>query len=147
MKRILFVCTGNTCRSPLAEHLLRAKYPDRYEVKSAGIAAFDGEDAASHVHQVLQEKGISIKHRSQSVTLELIQWADIVLTMTENHQHILSENFRLEAGKIVALKHYVSGASTGGDIADPYGGSEEQYRKTMAELDALIEQLMERERK
>lgn len=145
MKRILFVCTGNTCRSPLAEHLLKAMAKDRYEVKSAGIAAFDGDAAAEHVHQVLQEKGITITHRAQPVTPELIDWADLVLTMTKQHERILQESFPEQVEKIVALKAYVMEQETNLDVADPFGGSLEVYRQTRNELEELLERLIEKE--
>lgn len=145
MKRILFVCTGNTCRSPLAEHLLKAMAKDRYEVKSAGIAAFDGDAAAEHVHQVLREKGITIKHRAQPVTPELIDWADLVLTMTKQHERILQESFPEQVEKIAALKAYVMEQETNLDVADPFGGSLEVYRQTRNELEELLERLIEKE--
>ena len=145
MKRILFVCTGNTCRSPLAEHLLKAMAKDRYEVKSAGIAAFDGDQASQQVHHVLEEKGIVIQHQAQSVTPELIDWADLVLTMTKQHERILQESFPEQVEKIAALKAYVMEQETNLDVADPFGGSLEVYRQTRNELEELLERLIEKE--
>lgn len=145
MRRILFVCTGNTCRSPLAEHLLKAMAEDRYEVKSAGIAAFDGDQASQQVHHVLEEKGIVIQHQAQSVTPELIDWADLVLTMTKQHEQILQARFPEQEGKIVALKAYVTDEETNLDVTDPFGGSVEVYRKTRDELEELLKKFLEKE--
>lgn len=146
MKRILFVCTGNTCRSPMAEHLFKAKATDTYAVQSAGIAAIEGQDAAEHVHHVLKEKGIAVEHKSQHVTPELIAWADLILTMTGQHQLLLQEQFPEKKEQILTLKQYVTGQTEDTDIADPFGGTLELYRQTRNELDELLEQLLEKEK-
>jgi len=143
VKNILFVCTGNTCRSPLAENLLRHKAGERYQVKSAGVAAFPGGDATSHVKSLLQEKGIEMNHSSQMVTPELLDWADIVLTMTEGHKALLMDHFPEKADYIFTLKEYVNQSAADVNVMDPYGGSLETYRETMKELDALLDKLLQ----
>lgn len=106
MKNILFVCTGNTCRSPMAEALLRAKAGDRFDVRSAGVFAVDGGPAAHEAVQVLSERGIDCHHQSKKLDEALIRWADVILTMTESHKHAVGVRFPESAGKVYTLKEY-----------------------------------------
>lgn len=145
MKHILFVCTGNTCRSPMAEYLLRHKAGEKYEVKSAGLAAFPGQDAAENVKQLLNEQGILVDHKSQPVTPELMEWADLVLTMTEAHMHHLQEQFPDKKDVIYTLKTYVDPKHENPNISDPFGGNKEVYESTMHEIEAWLERFVEKE--
>jgi protein-tyrosine-phosphatase len=141
MKRILFVCTGNTCRSPLAEALFRSKLGDaQWEVRSAGVAAYDGQPASQHTLQVLNERGISHDHNAQRLTEELVAWADLILTMTRSHKSLVCTYFPAAADKVFTLREYV-GIEGMEDIADPFGGSVEDYRKCAEEIDESLDRL------
>ncbi len=147
-KHILFVCTGNTCRSPMAEHLLRHKAGDMFDVQSAGLAAFPGQDASPEVIQLFKERQIAMKHKSQSVTEALMDWSDLVLTMTERHRQMLIDRFPDRADQIHCLKAYVQtgdGNSGDYDIADPFGGNSATYARTFEEMERLITALIEKE--
>ncbi|OIJ21801.1 hypothetical protein BKP45_03640 [Anaerobacillus alkalidiazotrophicus] len=105
MERFLFVCTGNTCRSPLAEALLKHKRPD-LQVKSAGVSALPGMNVSEGSLNVLGEKGIPFEHLSNQVNEQLMKWADIVLTLTVSHKRLLVKQFPFFVDKIFTLKEY-----------------------------------------
>ncbi|WP_305082616.1 low molecular weight protein arginine phosphatase [Oceanobacillus alkalisoli] len=140
---ILFVCTGNTCRSPMAEAILRDRYP-QVEVQSAGVFAADGASASDHTYQALEENGITLDHRSQPATEELLEWAELVLTMTSQHKQLLTMEYPDFTEKLYTLKEYTDEESHDYDISDPYGGDLHAYRSTRAELEDQIDRLIEK---
>ena len=143
MIRIVFVCTGNTCRSPMAEAILKGKLEkigvaDCVNVSSAGISAWEGQPASPEAMGVLfHRKILSIgAHRSQQVRAKHLSEADLILTMTRAHKERLERLFADCAGKIALLSEY---AGSTGDVADPIGGSLNEYQLCADELDRWIE--------
>ncbi|MEO3947206.1 low molecular weight protein arginine phosphatase [Gorillibacterium sp. CAU 1737] len=108
-KTILFVCTGNTCRSPMAEGLLRKMALEAglsIEVKSAGVAAMEGSSISSHSQRVLADKGVRERLHSQPVRESLVTEADLILTMTARHKNQVLSRFPSAQGKIFTLLEY-----------------------------------------
>ncbi len=149
---LLFVCTGNTCRSPMAEVLMRKKMaerlgclPDELEdrgtvVASAGIAALAGGRPSAEAEQIVAERGLDMSdHVSQPLTDRLVRYADLILTMTRGHREAIIAQWPDASSRVSLL------CSCGSDVADPIGGSAELYRRCAEqieqELDAWIEKL------
>lgn len=140
IQTVLFVCTGNTCRSPMAEYLFRRKLGGVLDVhcSSAGLAAPDGAPASSHAITVMREIGCDLSaHRSRSLTPEMIDEAGLIVVMTSAHRDAVC---RLcpQARDRVRLLHAFGVEQTGKDVSDPFGQSESRYRQTRNELDDAI---------
>ncbi|MGG0286819.1 low molecular weight protein arginine phosphatase [Peribacillus butanolivorans] len=142
MIRVLFVCTGNTCRSPMAEAILKNKNIKGIEVRSAGVYASAGQDASMHAKSVLVENNISHNHSSTPLSEKEIDWATHIFTMTEGHKAAIMNTFPHIIDKTFTLKEFVNDDKHDRDIIDPFGGPEDLYRETFRELQDLIEELV-----
>ncbi|GGA12486.1 protein-tyrosine-phosphatase [Paenibacillus marchantiophytorum] len=108
--RILFVCTGNTCRSPLAEGLLRIRVHQEglaAEVRSAGVSAISGGPISRNSASLLQEAGFKDSLSSLAIQESEVQWADLILTMTMGHKRTVIQRFPDAMEKTFTLKEYV----------------------------------------
>lgn len=145
--RILFVCTGNTCRSPMAAFLAQQKIRERkldWKAESAGLYAIEGQSITKPAASALQEHAVEVTdHKSRSITDNLITDSDVIFTMTASHAWELRRRYPQYAGKIQALGAFVQDIASEPDpqydIVDPYGGSDEQYRVTADELSRMID--------
>jgi glycine hydroxymethyltransferase len=137
MKNILFVCTGNICRSPMAEGLLRHMTARRGDVRvaSAGLGAMDGQRPSLHAVEALAREGIDISgHRSQPVSAALLQRADFVFTMTRDHRDMLLLLFPEAGAKIRLLRGNEAAKGGRADVYDPIGGSFVTYETCKEEI-------------
>lgn len=109
MKRILLVCTGNTCRSPMAEAMLRdmARQAGRtLEVRSAGIAAMDGMPPSANAVETLNRRRIPLPGSSAALTSGTVEWADVILTMTTGHKQAIAQRHPGAIDKTFTLKEF-----------------------------------------
>jgi glycine hydroxymethyltransferase len=144
VKNIVFICTGNTCRSPMAAALLRhAMGPNPgFAVQSAGVAARAGAPASPETVAVLREAGINLgDHRSRPVTSEMIREAQLILTMTRGHREVILELFP-EASERVFLVGDFAGDPTLREIPDPIGCGRDAYLETRDAIVAAIPGLL-----
>jgi protein-tyrosine phosphatase len=131
----LFVCTGNTCRSPLAE-VLAASLLEGSLCGSAGLAAVGGQSASWEAILVAEENGLDLsEHRARPLSRELLLWADTVLTMTRSQKSSLLRDYPDHAAKIQTL-----GEAAGSrlEISDPWGGNLADYKACFAEIRQLL---------
>jgi protein-tyrosine-phosphatase len=145
--RILFVCTGNTCRSALADALARKVAVERglvdVEIVSAGTSAWDGAPASDGALLVGMERGLDLsQHRAQTLTRDLVREASLVLAMGPHHLE------RIEAlggsGKAYLLTDFASRGTSVRPVNDPIGGELEVYRATADELEQEIRRVFDR---
>ena len=136
---LVLVCTGNTCRSPMAECLMRARLAkltgkeDAVTVVSAGLAAFPGDRASSNAVDVMQRQGLDLsEHSSQVMTEQLLGQADLVLTMTRGHREAILSKFPDAADRVFTVR------VDGGDIADPVGAPVEAYEACANQIDSQL---------
>jgi len=138
---VLVVCTGNICRSPLAEALLRVELErhgaNEYRVSSAGTGAWDGSPASEGALLVGLEHEIDLSaHRARLLTRDLVGAADVILTMTRQ-QRARVEELGGE-GKVHVLGEYAGRTGPEADVNDPWGGDLDVYRETFGQLSELV---------
>jgi glycine hydroxymethyltransferase len=142
MKTILFVCTGNVCRSPMAEGLFRHAVKGRgeYRVVSAGVGAIDGQPPSAHAVRALKELQMDIsRQRSRMLTGELVQQADYIFGMTHGHVDAITLLYPQAADKSFVLREFDDTLeSFEKDIADPIGGSYEVYLNVRDQIEQGI---------
>ena len=154
MKKILFVCTGNTCRSPMAEVIFRDLVEKEglkdIEVMSAGIFAVPEDRANPNAIDVMKKRGLSLEnHKSTMLTADILEEADLILTMTIGHKEVILQNYPELEEKIFTLKEYVNNPediknANDINISDPFGQSIAIYKKNADEIMTNLKKLLEK---
>ena len=148
---ILFVCTGNTCRSAMAEaeaKRLCREQPDRYGdfvIQSAGVHCAGETPASAEAVQVAKEAGCDLSDfRAKQVKMEHLEWADYVFVMTKNQKQMLEMAAPAYRSKIFLLKAYAQGTPDAEDIMDPFGGTPAVYEICFRQLRESIRTVFEK---
>ncbi len=149
--KIMFICTGNICRSAMAEAMLKklAKQKNKeIEVYSAGTTAYTGDVCTENAIQVMDEYGIDIrKHRATNIKESKIEEMDLILCATTSHKQMVNYLYPNLKEKVYTIKEYAEkndiNKSTNINISDPWGFSTEVYRKCAKEIEENLEKIID----
>ena len=148
-RKIMFICTGNICRSAMAEKMLKRKIEERninykFLVFSAGIYAYPDDKSTYEAIKIMKDEyGLDLSsHRATAIRESNIEDMDLILCMTSAHMNTLKSIYPNLENRIFLIKEYVG---LSGDVEDPYGGTLNTYLSCAEELNYYIDLLLEKE--
>jgi len=144
--RILFVCTGNICRSPMAEGILKDMVPtdlkNRFEIKSAGINTTSGMRVSASAAKVSEKNGININsHLSSQIDEKMISGSNLIFVMAQEHLEFFRNEYTTYLDKVYLLKKFENPDTENSSIIDPIGMDIESYEKIFNEIKGEIERI------
>jgi len=145
-KNILFVCTGNSCRSAMAEGLMKkmVEGSKRFHITSAGVAAYDGMPATNEALVTMEREGVDIsQHKARRLTGEMIKTSDLILVMERGHKRYILEQVRSAEERVFLLKEFAGDKRGDLNIPDPIGRDVSFYEQVAVVLKESIERLVE----
>lgn len=139
---VLFVCTANVCRSPMAEAFLRELRPG-FDVRSCGTHALAGRPATYDARQVMRAYGVPVDaHRARMLEPEMVRWADVIAGLASEHVRYVVKACPGAAGKTFTLRELAGDEPA--DVDDPFGEREAAYKRVAAQIRELVQRWHER---
>lgn len=150
MKKIVFICTGNVCRSPMAEHYMQGKIKElkkdeEYIIDSCGIYANPGEKATKNAIEAIKEYGIDMEsHRAKNIYQINLEDFDLIIGLTNQHKENIIRLFPTIKNKVYTLKEYVDPSISYKDIDDPWGFNIYIYKSCAKEIVDYVDKLIKK---